>query len=375
MVNRHWIEKWEVFDVQILTALTVLHTLWWRGLKPAFICFTVEKSLLDRFWKKCFVCFSFRRPGAPPCRWCRARRRQRARKHRLNWGWVHCSTALTHAVSKMTAVRPTHQSRRQSRFLKSFLFAQFSLKRPVIGSFLVPTSSSPGWLSETYSKTNERCRERKCSVWALLLPQDAKKDETIRWTVSRWSCCDWLSSAFLEQQNKDFVSLLFSSWTGSAALFSCLSLYLKIVNLDVSWHLLFAVNNNSFTPLLHLLYIYLYILICVHSIHSWYSNTLTNMKQGKFRDRGVKEATGQFMHDPCGQMFICCAHWSSEAVILTREQKGSNVFAGNFRCISLTNKLFLCCQCVWQLKVQLTEKQTNSTQSFGSSCFWISPTA
>lgn len=66
--------------------------------------------------------------------------------------------------------------------------------------------------------------------------------------------------------------------------------------------------HNSFTPLLHLLYIYLYILICVHSIHSWYSNTLTNMKQGKFRDRGVKEAKGQFMHDPCGQMFICCAH-------------------------------------------------------------------
>lgn len=111
--------KWEVFDVQILTALTVLRTLWWRGLKPAFICFTVEKSRLDRFWEKCFVCFSFRKPGAPPCRWCRARRRQRARKHWLNWGWIHCLTALTHAVNRTTAVRPTHQRRRQSRFLKS----------------------------------------------------------------------------------------------------------------------------------------------------------------------------------------------------------------------------------------------------------------
>lgn len=68
---------------------------------------------------------------------------------------------------------------------------------------------------------------------------------------------------------------------------------------------------NMFTTVLlfyFIFYIYLYILICVHSIHSWYCNTLTNMKHWKFRERGVKEAKGQFMHDPCGQMFICCAH-------------------------------------------------------------------
>lgn len=216
MVNRHWIEKWEVFDVQILTALTVLHTLWWRGLKPAFICFTVEKSLLDRFWEKCFVCFSFRKPGAPPCRWCRGRRRQRAGKHRLNWGWVHCSTALTHAVIKTTAVRPTHQRHRQSCFLKrlNLFICTVQFKMTCYWLFLSANEffSRLGWLSETYCKISERCRERavlsalcehqndpKRSVWALLLLQDAKKDKTIKWTVSRWSCCDWLSSALLEQ--------------------------------------------------------------------------------------------------------------------------------------------------------------------------------
>lgn len=78
------------------------HTLVKR-IKTCIRLFHSREIAVGSFLKKCFVCFSFRRPGAPPCRWCRARRRQRARKHRLNWGWVHCSTALTHAVSKTTA--------------------------------------------------------------------------------------------------------------------------------------------------------------------------------------------------------------------------------------------------------------------------------
>lgn len=157
-----------------------------------------------------------RKPGAPPCRWCRGRRRQRAGKHRLNWGWVHCSTALTHAVIKTTAVRPTHQRHRQSCFLKrlNLFICTVQFKMTCYWLFLSANEffSRLGWLSETYCKISERCRERavlsalcehqndpKRSVWALLLLQDAKKDKTIKWTVSRWSCCDWLSSALLEQ--------------------------------------------------------------------------------------------------------------------------------------------------------------------------------